>query len=288
MAKKKKKSKAAEAAGAASPQPPFWAGRDAKKMKRKDFDRELARLEVELVQLQGWIKETGAKVAVVFEGRDSAGKGGVIKRITGRTSPRVIRVVALPAPTERERTQWYFQRYVAQLPAAGEMVLFDRSWYNRAGVERVMGFCDDYEYDEFMETVNGFEAAIIRSGTILLKYWLDIADETQEERFQRRIDDPRRRWKLSPMDVEARSRWVDYSRARDAMLQHTDTTVAPWYLVDANIKRHARLNVITHLLNQIPYEDLTPGKVELPPRQKAKGYSPPDYSGFNFVPPVFP
>jgi polyphosphate kinase 2 len=268
--------------------PPFWAGRDATPMPKKEYERELARLEIELVRLQGWIKEKGLKVAVIFEGRDSAGKGGVIKRITYRTSPRVVRVVALQAPTEKERSQWYFQRYVPHLPSAGEMVLFDRSWYNRAGVERVMGFCSDAEYDEFMLTVNGFEAALVRSGTILIKYWLDIADETQEERFLERIDDPRKRWKLSPMDLEARSRWVDYSRARDAMLAQTDTEHAPWHIVDGNIKRHARLNTITHLLDQIPYKDLTPRKLKLPPRQKAKGYQPPDFSGYDFVPTVFP
>ena len=267
---------------------PFGLGRDHERMPRKRYDSELARLEVELVKLQGWIRDQGLKVAVIFEGRDSAGKGGVIKRITARTSPRVVRVVALRAPTEREKSAWYFQRYVPHLPAGGEMVLFDRSWYNRAGVERVMGFCTDDVYDEFMETVNGFEVALIRSGVILLKYWLDIADETQEERFQERISDPRKRWKLSPMDLEARSRWVDYSKARDAMLQQTSTDFAPWYIVDANIKRHARLNVITHLLDQIPYKDRTPRKLKLPPRQKAKGYQPPDYSGFDFVPAVWP
>ena len=229
-----------------------------KRMKRKEYDRELARLEIELVKLQGWIKAQGLKDAVVFEGRDSAGKGGVIKRITYRLSPRVVRVVALPAPTERQKTQWYFQRYIPHPPSGGEMVLFDRSWYNRAGVERVMGFCTTEQYEEFMATVNGFELALVRSGTILLKYWLDITDETQEKRFQQRIHDPRRRWKLSPMDLEARSRWVDYSRARDAMLMHTSTEHAPWYVVDANIKRHARLNIISHLLSQVAYEDLTP------------------------------
>lgn len=268
--------------------PRFWTGRDAEKMSKSDYESELARLEIELVKLQGWIKVQGLSVAVLFEGRDSAGKGGVIKRITYRTNPRVVRVVALQAPTDRERTEWYFQRYVAHLPAAGEMVLFDRSWYNRAGVERVMGFCTDDEYDEFMETVNGFELALIRSGVIVLKYWLDIADETQEERFLERIEDPRKRWKLSPMDLEARARWVDYSRARDEMLQHTSTAIAPWYIVDANIKRHARLNLITHLLEQIPYKDRTPTKLKLPPRQKAKGYVTPDYSGFEFVPAVYP
>ena len=268
--------------------PPFWAGRDAEKMSKKDYESELARLEVELVKLQHWVKAKGLKVAVIFEGRDSAGKGGVIKRITYRTSPRIVRTVALQAPTEKEQSQWYFQRYVPHLPSAGEIVLFDRSWYNRAGVERVMGFCTDAQYQEFMATVNGFELALVRSGTILIKYWLDIADETQEERFQSRIEDPRKRWKLSPMDLEARSRWVDYSRARDAMLEHTDSEHAPWWIVDANVKRHARLNTISHLLDQVPYEDLTPRKLKLPRRQKAGNYVPPDYSERHFVPSVWP
>jgi len=282
MAKKKKKKDKHESS------PLIWQGRDAKKMKRSVYESELARLEVELVKLQGWIKQEGLKVAVIFEGRDSAGKGGVIKRITYRMSPRVARVVALQAPTEKEKSQWYFQRYVPHLPSAGEMILFDRSWYNRAGVERVMGFSTADELAEFMATVTGFENALIRSGTILLKYWLDIADETQEERFQQRIDDPRKRWKLSPMDLEARSLWVDYSRARDAMLAETSTLYAPWYIVDANIKRHARLNVISHLLSKIPYEDLTPEPLELPPRQDAGDYRPPDFSNYNFVPSVYP
>jgi polyphosphate kinase 2 len=268
--------------------PPFWAGREAEKMSKKDYEAELARLEIELVKLQGWIREKGLKVAVIFEGRDSAGKGGVIKRITYRMSPRVARVVALQTPTEKEKSQWYFQRYVPHLPSAGEMVLFDRSWYNRAGVERVMGFCTDDQYNEFMATVNGFEAALVGSGTILIKYWLDIADETQEERFDERIIDPRKRWKLSPMDLFARSKWVDYSRARDVMLAHTDTEHAPWWIVDGNIKRHARLNTITHLLSQVPYKDLTPKKLKLPRRQKAGGYQPPDYSKAHFVPTVWP
>ena len=259
-----------------------------KEMSRKEYERELARLEIELVKLQGWIKHTGFKVAVIFEGRDSAGKGGAIKRITYRLSPRVVRVVALAAPTEKEKSQWYFQRYVPHLPSAGEMVLFDRSWYNRAGVERVMGFCTPDELSEFMGTVNGFELALSRSGTKLVKYWLDISDETQEKRFQQRIDDPRRRWKLSPMDLEARSRWVDYSRARDAMLFNTSTPHAPWYLVDANIKRHARLNIINHLLSEIPYEDLTPKPLDLPPRQDAGEYRHPDFSALNFIPDVYP
>ena len=261
-----------------------------KKMKRKAYEKELARLEVELVKLQGWVRNEGLKVAVIFEGRDSAGKGGVIKRITYRLSPRVARVVALPAPTEKEKTQWYFQRYVPHLPSAGEMVLFDRSWYNRAGVERVMGFCTDEQYQEFMSTVNGFELALTRSGTTLVKYWLDIEDETQEDRFEQRLHDPRRRWKLSPMDLEARSRWVDYSKARDAMLVHTSSAHAPWYVVDTNIKRHARLNIISHLLSKIPYEDLTPEPLELPPRQEAGGYVHPDFSKSNLtlIPAVYP
>ena len=293
MAKKKtrtsKKAPAGQPVGSGiAARPPFWAGRDAKRMPKKEYEDELERLEIELVKLQGWIKAKGLKVAVIFEGRDSAGKGGVIKRITYRMSPRVARVVALQAPTDKEKSQWYFQRYVEHLPSAGEMVLFDRSWYNRAGVERVMGFCTDAQYEEFMATVNGFEAALVASGTILLKYWLDIADETQEERFGERIDDPRKRWKLSPMDLKARSKWVDYSRARDAMLAHTSTGIAPWWIVDGNIKRHARLNTITHLLSQIPYKDLTPKQLKLPRRQKAGDYQPPDYSGFNFVPTVWP
>jgi polyphosphate kinase 2 len=297
MAKSKKKTKTKAPSQAARTQPVgpgiaapprIWAGRDARKMPKKEYEAELARLEIELVKAQGWIKEKGLKVAVIFEGRDSAGKGGVIKRITYRMSPRVARVVALQAPTDKEKSQWYFQRYVPHLPSAGEMVLFDRSWYNRAGVERVMGFCTDAQYNEFMVTVNGFEAALVRSGTILVKYWLDIADETQEERFKERIGDPRKRWKLSPMDLKARSKWVDYSRARDAMLANTDTEVAPWWIVDGNVKRHARLNTITHLLSQIPYEDLTPRKLKLPRRQKAGDYQPPDYSKANFVPTVWP
>ena len=292
MGKSGKKSTGKRAGKQASSTPPvrpaFWAGRDAKKMSKGDYEEELARLEVELVKLQHWVKAKGLKVAVIFEGRDSAGKGGVIKRITYRMSPRVVHVVALAAPTEKEQSQWYFQRYVPHLPSAGEIVLFDRSWYNRAGVEKVMGFCTDAEYDEFMATVNGFELALVRSGTILIKYWLDIADETQEERFEARIDDPRKRWKLSPMDLKARSHWVDYSRARDAMLAHTDTDHAPWWIVDANIKRHARLNTITHLLDQVPYEDLTPRELKLPRRQKAGGYVPPDYSDRHFVPSVWP
>ena len=246
----------------------IYQAKKPKKMKRKAYEQELAKLEVELVRLQGWIKAKGLKIAVIFEGRDSAGKGGTIKRITRRLSPRVVRVVATPTPTEKEKSQWYYQRYVPHLPSAGEMVLFDRSWYNRAGVERVMGFCTDEEYLDFMSTVNGFENSLTQAGITLIKYWLDISDDTQEARFQQRLHDTRRRWKLSPMDLKARSRWVDYSRARDAMLVHTSTAHAPWYLVDANVKRHARLNVIAHLLSLIPYKDLTPDSLKLPPRQK--------------------
>ena len=259
-----------------------------KKMKRKAYERELERLEVELVKLQGWIKQEGLKVAVIFEGRDSAGKGGTIKRITYRLSPRVARVAALGTPTEKEKSQWYFQRYVPHLPSAGEMVLFDRSWYNRAGVEKVMGFCTADQYEEFMATVNGFELALVRSGTILVKYWLDIRDDVQEKRFQERIHDSRKQWKLSPMDLDARSRWVDYSKARDAMLARTSSGHAPWYIVDANVKRHARLNVISHLLSKIPYEDLTPAPLALPPRQESDTYQHPDMAGYNFVPAIYP
>jgi polyphosphate kinase 2 len=258
------------------------------KMSYEKYVAELEKLEVELVKMQGWIRRKGLKVVVIFEGRDAAGKGGVIKRITRRLSPRVVRVVALPEPTEKEKTQFYFQRYVKQLPSGGEMVLFDRSWYNRAVVEPVMGFCTHDEYEEFMKLVPGFEQALIDSGTILIKYWLDIDDDTQEKRFQQRIHDPRRRWKLSPMDLKARSKWVDYSKARDAMLARTHTEGAPWHIVDANIKRHARLNVISHLLSLIPYKDLTPAPIKLPPRQKAKGYKPPALSRYNRVPAIYP
>ncbi|MGB3717038.1 MAG: polyphosphate kinase 2 [Candidatus Promineifilaceae bacterium] len=264
------------------------SGEMPRKMKRKEYESELARLEIELVKLQGWIKQEGLKIAIIFEGRDSAGKGGAIKRITYRLSPRVARVVALPTPTEKEKSQWYFQRYVPHLPSAGEMVLFDRSSYNRAGVGRVMGFCTGDEYSDFMATVNGFELALARSGTKLTKYWLDISDETQEKRFQQRINDPRRRWKLSPMDLTARSRWVDYSRARDSMLFNTSTPNAPWYIVDSNQKRNARLNIISHLLSLVRYGDVTPEHLELPPRQDSEGYRHPDFSELNFVPITYP
>ena len=228
----------------------------AAKMDRVLFDKELARLQRQLVILQEYIRAEGLKVVVIFEGRDAAGKGGVIKRIAERTSPRVCRVVALATPTERERSQWYFQRYAAHLPAAGEMVLFDRSWYNRAGVERVMGFCSDEEYQEFMRSCPEFERMLTRSGIILIKYWFSVSDAEQEKRFQARVRDPMRRWKLSPMDVESRERWVEYSRAKDAMFVHTDIKQAPWNVVEADDKRRARLNCIAHLLSSIPYEDV--------------------------------
>ena len=233
---------------------------------RRIYFKELFRLQGELVKLQSWVQEHKLKVVVIFEGRDSAGKGGVIKRITQRLNPRVCRVAALPAPNERERTQWYFQRYASHLPAGGEIVLFDRSWYNRAGVERVMGFCTEEEYQEFMRSCPEFERMLVRSGIILIKYWFSVSDEEQEKRFQARLDDPMRRWKLSPMDLEARNRWVDFSRAKDAMFAATDIPEAPWWVVEAEVKKRARLNVMTHLLQQVPYEDLTPRAPKLPPR----------------------
>jgi polyphosphate kinase 2 len=257
------------------------------KIKKKDFEDELARLQHELVVLQEYIKAKGLKVVVIFEGRDAAGKGGVIKRITERTSPRAWRIAALAAPTERERSQWYFQRYVVHLPAAGEVVLFDRSWYNRAGVERVMGFCTEEEYQEFMRSCPEFERMLVRSGIILIKYWFSVSDEEQERRFQARLDDPMRRWKLSPMDLTARERWVDYSRAKDAMFQHTDIKQAPWFVVDADDKRRARLNCIAHLLSMIPYEDVIPPPLELPPRQQDPSYIRPPISDQTFVPEIY-
>jgi polyphosphate kinase 2 len=255
-----------------------------RRIRKKVYERELAKLQVELVKLQEWIKFAGLKVVVIFEGRDAAGKGGVITRITQSLNPRIVRVVALPAPTERERTQWYFQRYVAHLPAVGEMVLFDRSWYNRAGVERVMGFCSDEEYREFMRSCPEFERMLVRSGIILIKYWFSVSDEEQERRFQARITDPTKRWKLSPMDLESRSRWIEYSRAKDEMFKYTDIKQAPWYVVNADIKMHARLNCIRHLLSMIPYKDLTPEPIALPPRQDDIGYVRPPITDQTFVP----
>ena len=256
----------------------------AHKLPTKVYEAELAKLQIELVKLQEWIKAKGLKVVVIFEGRDAAGKGGVIKRIADSLNPRVCRIVALGTPTEREKTQWYFQRYVPNLPAAGEMVLFDRSWYNRAGVERVMGFCTEDEYQEFLRSCPEFERMLVRSGIILIKYWFSVSDEEQERRFHSRIDDPVKRWKLSPMDLESRKRWVEYSKAKDVMFAHTDIKQAPWYVVNADSKKRARLNCIKHLLSMIPYEDLTPQRIKLPPRQDAGGYVRPPMTDQTFVP----
>ncbi len=253
------------------------------KIKNKVYLRELARLQVELVKLQEWIRTRGLKVVVIFEGRDAAGKGGVIKRITQSLNPRFCRVAALATPTEREQSQWYFQRYVAHLPAAGEMVLFDRSWYNRAGVERVMGFCTEDEYREFLRSCPGFERMLMRSGIILIKYWFSVSDEEQERRFQDRIRNPTKRWKLSPMDLESRRRWVEYSKAKDEMFAHTDIKQAPWYVVRADVKKKARLNCIAHLLGQIEYNHLSHDEIVLPPRQELGGYVRPPISDQTFV-----
>lgn len=250
----------------------------------KVYEKELQKLQIELVKLQGWIKEKGLRVVVLFEGRDAAGKGGTIKRITETLNPRIVRVVALATPTEREKTQWYFQRYVAHLPAAGEMVLFDRSWYNRSGVERVMGFCTQEQVEEFFRSVPEFEKMLIRSGIILIKYWFSVSNEEQEHRFQARMNDITRRWKLSPMDLASRSHWVEYSKAKDEMFRFTDTKQSPWYVVNADDKKRARLNCISHLLSKIPYEDLTPETMVLPPRQEDSGYVRPPMSDQTFVP----
>jgi polyphosphate kinase len=248
-----------------------------------EYNRELRRLQVELVKLQEWVRHEGLKVVIIFEGRDAAGKGGAIKRITECLNPRVCRVAALAAPTEREKTQWYFQRYAACLPAAGEIVLFDRSWYNRAGVERVMGFCTEGEYLEFLHSCPEFERMLVRSGIILIKYWFSVSDEEQERRFHERLKDPTKRWKLSPMDLESRRRWVDYSRAKDEMFAHTDIKQVPWYVVNADRKKSARLNVIRHVLSLIPYKDLTPKAMALPPLDRTKYVRPP-ITDQNFVP----
>ncbi len=257
------------------------------KLSSEKYEKELEKLQRELVVLQEWIKDQGLKVVVLFEGRDAAGKGGVIKRITERTNPRIVRVVALGTPTEREKTQWYYQRYAAHLPAAGEMVLFDRSWYNRAGVERVMGFCTEEEYQEFMRSTPDFERMLVRSGIVVVKYWFSVSDEEQEKRFEARVKDPMKRWKLSPMDLKAREKWADYSRAKDAMFVHTDIKQAPWYVVNADSKKRARLNCISHLLSKIPYEDLTPDPIELPPRGPDDGYVRPPISDQTFVPEIY-
>jgi polyphosphate kinase 2 len=270
------------------PDPPTESlGQEARTITGKFYREELARLQVELVKMEEWIKASGYRLVVVFEGRDAAGKGGTIKTITLSLNPRYARVVALPAPTEREKTQWYFQRYVAHLPSAGEMVLFDRSWYNRAGVERVMGFCTEEEYQEFLRSVPEFERMLIRSGIVLVKYWFSVSDPEQERRFQARLEDPTKRWKLSPMDLESRARWVEYSEAKDAMFAYTDTKQSPWWVVNADDKKRARLNVIRHLLSLVPYRDLTPEPIVLPPRQADHGYVRPPMSDQSFIPEVY-
>ena len=253
----------------------------------KSYNRELLRLQEDLVDLQKWIKREGLRVAVIFEGRDAAGKGGVITRITERLSHRIVRVVALGIPTEREQSQWYFQRYVSHLPAAGEMVLFDRSWYNRAGVERVMGFCTDDEYQDFLRSCPGFERMLVQSGIVLIKYWFTISPEEQERRFESRLEDPRKRWKIGPIDIASRAHWFDYSRARDQMLKHTGTDEAPWHVVGADVKRHARLNCIHHLLETIPWQEIPDEHVELPDLQKDPSYRRPPVDSMTWVPEVY-
>jgi polyphosphate kinase 2 len=257
------------------------------KSTKKHFDKELARLQVELVKLQEYVRKSGLKVVVIFEGRDAAGKGGVIKRITETLNPRLCRVVALGTPTEREKTQWYFQRYVAHLPAAGEIVLFDRSWYNRAGVERVMGFCTEAELEEFLRSCPEFERMLVRAGIQLIKYWFSVSDDEQERRFQARIANPTKRWKLSPMDLESRARWVDYSRAKDEMFRYTDIKQAPWWVVDGDDKMRSRLNCIHHLLSMVPYDEPESPEIQLPPRQGEKGYVRPPLDEQTFVPKVY-
>jgi len=253
-------------------------------LKNKFYESELERLQIELVKLQEWVKVKGLKVVVIFEGRDAAGKGGVIKSITQSLNPRIAHIVALGKPTPREESQWFFQRYVAHLPAAGEIMLFDRSWYNRAGVDRVMGFCNEEEYNEFLRSCPEFERMLIRSGIILIKYWFSISDEEQEKRFRARLDDPVKRWKLSPMDLKSRDKWEEYSLAKDEMFKYTDIKQAPWFVVEGDDKKKARLNTISHLLSMIPYKDLTPKPMKLKPRKKSKGYMRPPMEDQNFVP----
>jgi len=258
------------------------------KLNTADYETALARLHLELVKLQDWVKAKGLRVAVLFEGRDAAGKGGAIKRITEPLNPRVCRIAALGTPTDREKSQWYFQRYVAHLPAAGEIVLFDRSWYNRAGVEHVMGFCTDAEYHEFLRSAPEFERLLIRSGLILVKYWFSVSDEEQEKRFQERMTDRTKRWKISPMDLEARRRWFDYSKAKDIMFAATDVEDSPWWVVEADSKKRARLNCISHLLSQVPYKDVDAPVLKLPPRGKADPkYKRPPKDSMRYVPAAF-
>jgi polyphosphate kinase 2 len=269
----------------------YWPLAERPKLRKppKDYKyvEELAHLQFELIKLQEWVRSNGLRVVVLFEGRDAAGKGGVIKRITESLNPRICRVVALGTPTERERGQWYFQRYVAQLPSKGEIVLFDRSWYNRAGVEHVMGFCTEVEYREFLRSCPLFEEMLVRSGIHLIKYWFSVNDEEQEKRFLERIHNPTKRWKLSPMDLESRKHWMDYSRAKDEMFEYTDLKLTPWHVVNADKKKRARLNCIRHLLDQIPYRDMRPVEIEVPPRQDDADYKRPKMSTQRFVPEVY-
>ncbi len=258
------------------------------KLKSKFYSQELARLQEELIKLQYWVQGKGLRVVIIFEGRDAAGKGGVIQRITEQMNPRIARIVALGTPSDRERTQWWFQRYVAQLPAAGEIVLFDRSWYNRALVERVMGFCTEDQYREFLRSCPEFERMLVRSGIIVLKYWFSVSDEEQERRFQSRLTSPVKRWKLSPMDVESRNRWMEYSRAKDVMFDHTDIKQCPWFVVPSDDKKRARLNCISHILSSIAYENITPEPFELATREKETGYIRPPMNEQTFVPDLYP
>ena len=276
----KAKTKSAKATTSAAP---TLRIAETKTVSKQDYEKELARLQTELVRLQEWVVHEGLKVMVIFEGRDTAGKGGTIKRIMERLNARYARVVALGTPTERERGQWYFQRYIAHLPGPGEIVLFDRSWYNRAGVERVMDFCTPDEHAEFFRTCPVLERALVRSGIIVLKYWLSISDEEQERRFTERINNPGKRWKLSPMDLQARARWVDYAEAKDEMFSYTDIKEAPWHVVDANDKKAARLNIISHLLTQVPYQEVPHAAVELPPRQQ-RAYERPPVDSQSWIP----
>ncbi|MDS3860326.1 polyphosphate kinase 2 [Thermosynechococcaceae cyanobacterium BACA0444] len=277
---KKKKAKDKKKALPETPKP--------SKLDRDFYDKELARLQVELVKMQYWVKHAGLKIVIIFEGRDAAGKGGMIKRISAPLNPRGCRIVALGTPSDREKTQWYFQRYVEHLPGAGEIVMFDRSWYNRAGVEWVMGFCNEAQYNEFMDSCPQFERMLVKSGIILIKYWFSVSDDEQERRFQARILEPAKRWKISPMDIESRDRWVDYSKAKDAMLAHTNIPEAPWFTVEADDKRRAHLNCISHLLSKIPYEDITPPAIDLPPRRPApEDYVRPPINEQFFVPSIY-
>lgn len=257
------------------------------KLHKKFYEQELSRLQTELVKLQYWVKRKGLKVVIIFEGRDAAGKGGTIKRITEALNPRGCRVVALEKPSDRERTQWYFQRYVAHLPSAGEIVIFDRSWYNRAGVEKVMGFCTEEEYLEFLRSCPEFEKMLIRSGIILIKYWFSISDEEQEKRLKERSTDPKKRWKLSEMDLASWNKWIEFSRAKDEMFKYTDTKIAPWYCINADDKRKARLNCIAHILKMIPYEDVIPKPIEFPPRKIDDSYVRPPIQEFTYVPEIY-